>query len=308
MKNRLFEKGQLIDLHIHTQYSDGMYSVPELLALAEKRGLEVICFTDHDMLYANNEVKSLGKKSGFSGRVLTGCEIACSFNGKKYEVLAYDFDLAKLEKFQALTLEFQFALEEERLEKLKERGESLGFEMTPNLKFNPKYRTAHKTFFHDIAKFDSNKELYKKYQIDRADNLYRDHMVIPGSLFHCYNVVTETPSIELVCKKIHDAGGLAIFAHAFEVYGEKDPKQLVRDLHALKILDGFECIHKKFKLEDCIWLYSFCVENNLIFTGGSDFHGDGFRVKGKPFSPEHLGFVERPGIEVRFPILKTEVK
>lgn len=305
MFNRLYKPGQLLDMHIHTQYTDGKFTVPELLKLAQQRGVDVLSFTDHDVLYANYEVRSMKDQGGFSGKFINGCEIAVSYKGKKYEVLAYDFDLDELAKFDALTTEFQVELECQRLAKLLELGKNLGFSVTPNLEFNPNFRTAHKCFFDDLAKYPENTELYHKYGIDKADNLYRDHMIRPGSLFHCYDIVSETPPIEYVCKKIHDAGGLAIFAHAFTVYGEKEPKQLVQNLHAENILDGFECIHKKFQVDESIWLYRYCLENNLIPTGGTDLHGDGFKINGIRYEPECLAFDKYSQLEPRFPILKT---
>ena len=301
--NRLYKDGQLIDLHIHTQYSDGMFSVPELLKYGQQRGLEVMAFTDHDVLYANYEVRNMKDKI-FSGKYINGCEIAVSYNKKKYEVLAYDFDLDELAKFEALNWDFQVQIEIERLAKLIETGKNLGFKVSKNLHFEPIFRTAHKCFFDDIAKYPENLELYKTYGIDRADNLYRDHMIRPGSLFHCFDIVAETPPIEYVCDKIHKAGGLAIFAHPFMVYGEKDPKQLVQDLYKLNILDGFECVHKKFTYDESVWTYEFCKKHNLLATGGTDFHGDGFKVRGMRFEPECLGFNKYSGLEPRFPLLK----
>ena len=305
MENTLYKRGQLIDLHIHTQYSDGMYTVPELLKYAQKRGLEVISFTDHDLLSANYEVRSLNRQNGFTGKYINGCEISVSFKNKKYEVLAYDFDLDTLAQFEALNIDYQFAIEEQRLEKLKDLGIKLGFKVTPNLKFDPKHRTAHKTFFHDLGKYPANKAVYEEYGIEKSNNLYREHMAKPGSLFHCYDIVTETPSIDYVCKKIHQAGGKAIFAHPFYVYNEADPKGLIKDLASLHILDGFESIHKKFTLEECLWVQRFCLENDLIPTAGTDFHGDGFKIDGVAFAPECLGYVKYAQIETRLPIIKT---
>ena len=302
MARELYREGQLIDLHIHTQYSDGTYSVPELLRFAEMRGIEVIAFTDHDLVEAQFELRKSKSRHGYSGKIINGCEIGVTFNGKKYEVLAYDYDLDTLAKYSILNYEHQFGLEEVRLEKLKAIAAKLGFKHTKGLVFEPKYRTAHKTFFHDLAKYPENQALYLHYGIARSDNLYRDHVVKPGALFHCYNIVSDTPPIEEVCEKIHQAGGVASFAHPFVVYNEPDPKKLVKDLHALNCLDGFECIHKKFSLSDCLWMQDYCNKNKLLKTGGSDFHGDGFRINGVRFAPEYLGYVQNADLEVEFPI------
>lgn len=305
MYNKLFRNGQLVDLHIHTQYSDGMYSVRELLGFAETRGLDVIAFTDHDVLDANFEIRDMGtSKRLFCGKIINGCEIGVTYEGQKYEVLAYDFDLDELAKWDCLNREYQFAIEQKRIERLKEIGERLGFRYTPKLKFDPMFRTAHKTFFHDLAKYPENIQKYQQYGIDKADNFYRDYVTKPGSLFYCSDIMEKTPSIQTVCQKVHSAGGVVSFAHAFKVYNDPNPKKLIKNLNSLNILDGFECVHKKFTRANCLWLSDFCDKHNLIKTGGSDFHGDGFKIDGKRFAPEYLGYVQNANLEIIFPLKK----
>ena len=48
----------------------------------------------------------------------------------------------------------------------------------------------------------------------------------------------------------------------------------------------------------------YCNDQHLIVTGGSDFHGDGFKIDGKRFAPEYLGYVQNADLEIRFPISK----
>ena len=307
MFNKLYRNGQLIDLHIHTQYSDGMYTVKELLRFAELRGLDVLSFTDHDLLDANFELREMGKgtsKNCFCGKIINGCEIAVIFEGNKYEILAYDFDLDTLAKWDVLNLDYQFALEEKRIETLKENATRLGFKFTEGLQFDPIYRTAHKTFFYDLVKYPQNQAMFQHFGIGTGDNFYRDHVVKPGSLFYCYDIINQTPSIEEACNRVHEAGGICSFAHPFNVYNVGNPKELIRDVNKLDILDGFECIHKKFSLAECEWMSDFCDKNRLIKTGGSDFHGDGFKINGKRFAPEYLGYVQNANLEVRFPLKK----
>ena len=305
MFNKLYRNGQLIDMHIHTQYSDGMYSVKELLRFAEMRGLDVMAFTDHDLLDANFEVRNLtAGNNPFCGKIVNGCEIAVVYEGQKYEILAYDFDLDTLAKWDVLNLDYQFSLEEKRIETLKANATRLGFRYTEGLKFDPVHRTAHKTFFHDLAKYPENQVLYQKYGVGKGDNFYRDHVIKPGSLFYCRDILEQTPSIVEACNRVHEAGGICSFAHAFRVYKHPNPKLLVKQLDKMDILDGFECIHKKFSLKECQWMTDYCDKNNLLKTGGSDFHGDGFKIEGKRFAPEYLGYVQNADLEIKFPIKK----
>ena len=86
----------MIDVHIHTKYSDGTDSVIELLEKAEKVGLECISITDHDNCKAYEELQSLNISDYYSGKLIKGIEIKCSFRGRLIEVLGYNYDLEKM--------------------------------------------------------------------------------------------------------------------------------------------------------------------------------------------------------------------
>ena len=49
----LIKDSNKIDLHIHTNFSDGDYSVKQILEKAKSLGLEYISFTDHNNYEAN---------------------------------------------------------------------------------------------------------------------------------------------------------------------------------------------------------------------------------------------------------------
>ena len=60
----------MIDLHLHTKYSDGSDSVLELLEKAEKLKLEYISITDHDNVNAYKELENKEIRSKFSGKII----------------------------------------------------------------------------------------------------------------------------------------------------------------------------------------------------------------------------------------------
>jgi len=81
-----------IDLHLHTNMSDGTDSPLELLAKVEAEGLDVFSVTDHDDIRANNIILSAIKEKGCSARFITGCEISSIFEGRNLHLLCYGFD------------------------------------------------------------------------------------------------------------------------------------------------------------------------------------------------------------------------
>ena len=75
----------MVDLHIHTTYSDGTCSVKEILKQAESLKLDYISITDHDKCLAYEELK-----------IIKGIEIKCFYKGSTIEVLGYDYDYEKM--------------------------------------------------------------------------------------------------------------------------------------------------------------------------------------------------------------------
>ena len=89
----------MVDLHIHTTYSDGTCSVKEILKQAESLKLDYISITDHDKCLAYEELKNIDIKKYYSGKIIKGIEIKCFYKGSTREVLGYDYDYEKMNLF-----------------------------------------------------------------------------------------------------------------------------------------------------------------------------------------------------------------
>ena len=71
----------MIDLHLHTTYSDGTDNVSELLENAEKNNLEIISITDHNELGAYFDLEKHPEiRKKFSGKIIIGSEIKTAFD------------------------------------------------------------------------------------------------------------------------------------------------------------------------------------------------------------------------------------
>ncbi|HML46583.1 MAG TPA: PHP domain-containing protein [Clostridia bacterium] len=80
----------MIDLHIHSNYSDGTFSVFEILEKAQSANVTAISITDHNTIEAYHEIKN--RRSLYTGRIIKGVEINCLFDGSKIEILGYCFE------------------------------------------------------------------------------------------------------------------------------------------------------------------------------------------------------------------------
>ena len=88
----------MIDLHIHTNYSDGHNSVQEILSIAEKNKLTAISITDHNTVLAYDILKKINFKDYYSGKILSGIEMHCSFDDMVIELLGYGIAIDKIKK------------------------------------------------------------------------------------------------------------------------------------------------------------------------------------------------------------------
>lgn len=72
----------MIDLHIHTNYSDGADNLITVLKLAEEKELEYISITDHDNCKAYDGLKRINVKEYYKGNIIPGIEIKCTYEGR----------------------------------------------------------------------------------------------------------------------------------------------------------------------------------------------------------------------------------
>jgi 3',5'-nucleoside bisphosphate phosphatase len=89
-----------IDMHVHSNASDGKFTVPEILLEAKDRGITFLAITDHDSIRAQTQATEESKKVGI--RYITGVELNVTFSNPKYlggkavslDFLGYQFDSA----------------------------------------------------------------------------------------------------------------------------------------------------------------------------------------------------------------------
>ena len=94
---------KIIDLHIHTNLSDGALSPKEVIDNAKKNGVSVIAIADHDTIDAySNELYEYAKKNNI--QLINGVEISTRVNKAGIHVLGYNFDINNKELIEKLSL------------------------------------------------------------------------------------------------------------------------------------------------------------------------------------------------------------
>jgi len=262
----------MIDLHSHTIYSDGSYSVVELLKEAENKKLSILSITDHNVVSAYDELKDEKVRNLFSGRIINGVEITTTYNGEVIEVLGYNFDLEKMRKL----LEKNVLLTEQKqikeYELIRDRYLSIGLKMDiNNVVFDPKKGSCRIAFCDEIKKYPENYNFfYNQDSINTKSGFTRNEVFNPKSQLY----VDESslyPSLDKTIEIIHGSGGYAFLAHTF-AYSKTIAEQLENILKNYN-LDGLECYYTTFTNEETKYLLDTCDRLCLLKSGGSDFHG-----------------------------------
>jgi predicted metal-dependent phosphoesterase TrpH len=245
-----------VDLHMHTIASDGSYSPRELIKEALKAKLKLIAITDHDTLNGVEETEKLALASGLS--FLKGVEVSSVFEGHLFHILAYGIQMKNIKLIELLKNN------REILEKQDDESIKLLIKEGFNLNLNE-----YKAYEHNV-----NRGGWK------ALNFLIDKGICTGTKDYFEKLFIGKRSIDLpkfsnaqeVINVIKEAGGVPVLAHPFY---ERPLNPVTDNLGKFKDMGikGVECYHPNHSncaIDLCL---KFCVGENLITTGGSDFHG-----------------------------------
>lgn len=257
----------MIDLHLHTYYSDGTMSPEELILLAKERGVETIAITDHDGMGGLAEGLEAGKRNGV--HVIPGIELSTEDEEGIYmHILGYGFDWSDEELCKEVEI-----IRQKRLERNKELLTALraiGCELTEEdlqLREGQDY-VGKPTFAIALVKkgYISNpKDAFQEGHFMRSDTVRRVHR----------EKISAQKAIEL----IRGAGGLPVLAHPMKIShltkeGESFFEKLEKQLLKLKSwgLGGMECYYSSHQPDETKKLVELAEKHDLIITAGSDFH------------------------------------
>lgn len=263
----------MVDLHIHSTYSDGSYTVKEILQEAQNKNLEVISITDHDKVEAYEELSTFDAKQYFSGKIIPGCEFKCYFEEYKLpiEILGYGIDTDKFKEYSKENNIYH--IQNRYLQHLKEVGRKIGLKFNNDLRIDDKVMAyASQVFQDEISKYPENEIILEKNHIDMNPNFYRAAQCNRNSIFY---IDEEKDFIKVgnLLKRIHNVNGIAFLAHPY-IYKIENTRKMVEDLVQNYELDGIECYYSTFSPEQTAIMKELCEKYNLYCSGGSDFHGN----------------------------------
>ena len=249
----------MIDLHLHSTFSDGTYTPEQLVKKAKETGLKAISITDHDTVDGTQEAISAGAEFGV--RIVPGVELSVFLDDFNFHLLGYHFDWrdprlkAKLDALQASRSKRNSVI----ISKLRKLGLDITEDELEEISGSGQTGRPH------IARLLVEKHIVK--DIDQAFALYL-RKGKPGYARRFIYQVEEAISL------IHESGGCAVLAHPAQI--SRSIPVLEDLLSHLKMigLDGLETYYPTQKGSFLKSLQRLAVTHGLIETGGSDYHGD----------------------------------
>ena len=245
----------MIDLHVHTIASDGIYSARDIVRKAKERGLKAIAITDHDSVAALPEAMSAGQEYGIE--VIPGVEISTDFTSGLAHILGYYVDYQNVQFVKEL--KEMKAAREERAKAILTKLEDLGF----NVPFSKVVQIAGEATIGRPHVAAAMVELGQVPDIVTAFDLY----LAEGRPAYADRLKV-TP--QEACQMIARAGGIVVLAHPLTI---RPYQPLLESL--LPYLAGMEVYYSEFTNVQKNDLLKMAKRYKLIATGGSDFHGEG---------------------------------
>ncbi|MBM3720310.1 MAG: PHP domain-containing protein [Actinobacteria bacterium] len=256
----------LIDLHTHSNASDGTDSPSELIDKAISKGLDVIALTDHDTVGGWDEATAALKnhESNSKLELVLGSEVSCQGeDGTSIHMLGLLFD----PNYAPLISEFEKTRENRvtRMSRIISRLNEAGIEITIEEVNAQKRGDATLGRPHLADALVARGHVASR---EEAFNIFLHN----GSKFYINHY---SPSPEVAIRLIKEAGGVAVIAHPL---ASRSGRKI--DLGTLNQLiqaglDGIEVDHRDHNDVERSELMRLAIEHNLVVTGSSDYHGTG---------------------------------
>ena len=265
------------DFHIHTHYSDGVFSPEKIVDLAIEAGLNVIALTDHDNVLSYQIAQEYLKTKDTDFKLIQGIEVNTLYKDYEVHILGYFPDVTKSD-FKTLLKTQQAARIKQTKEILrllaKKEGIRIAFEDVKEM-----VAEGGSIGRPHIAKAITNAggtssvmEAYSKY-IHKDSPVYIER-----------KTVSPFDAVEV----IYDSGGIPVIAHPYDI---DIAESLIKELMNCG-LRGIEAYHRKHSPATVEYFSSMAENLGLIVTGGSDFHApnimNGQIILGKNFVPEWI--------------------
>lgn len=252
---------KIIDLHTHSNISDGSYTPSEVIDLAHDAGIDAIALTDHDTIAGVSEAQAKAKKLGVE--FLPGMEMSVQYKSRRLHIVALGFDRHH-PAFQMLY---------KKIRRIKESGVAGAVEKIRAKDIDVSMAMLEKNF---TTTDNVDRYAIMRYfvSLNMFDNVQRiwDNYINPAFTGFDANITAEEGFAA-----IRAAGGVTSLAHYQKRLGlggmtRSEQEATIQELMALG-LDGMEGYYPNYSEEDQDFATYLIDKYKMLPTGGTDFHG-----------------------------------
>jgi 3',5'-nucleoside bisphosphate phosphatase len=279
------------DLQSHSTHSDGQLPPKEVVQAAAAAGVKLLALSDHDSVEGVPEALSAAQDAGIE--LVPAVELsAVEKEYEDYHVLGYRIDYqdpqllertseARADRYRRADAmaerleELGFAIDQSVLEARRSVGAVLG---------RPHLATA-------VVTHPENAQRLEEAGLETIERFIPAYL-IPGKPAY---MPRTRPTIQEAIGWIHDAGGVAIWAHPFWDVSEGETVLANIDRYREWGLDGVECFYPTFSPEQTRLVAGRCSELGLLSTGSSDYHGPTHKIFSRFLAHELHGQEPRLG-------------
>lgn len=250
----------MIDLHIHSLYSDGCYSPTEVVELAVRNKVNTISLTDHDCILGLQEARNAASSLGL--HFIDGIELEADTDidsGAYVHVLAYNIKDFKTMGDYLDRLRFErISIIEKYIKLLQSNNFNITYKSIDALTPGRHLTTNHIAVWLVVNRFYSSFEDAKSdYLLPSSDNYIKRN-------YH---------PVEEIIRLILDCGGVPVLAHPCRLgYSNESLDLFVSRLTNLG-LKGIEAYYSAHSISQTQFYLSLAQKYNLVVTAGSDYHG-----------------------------------
>jgi predicted metal-dependent phosphoesterase TrpH len=248
-----------IDLHTHTNRSDGTFEPAALVALAAQRGLSTIAVTDHDTTAGLAEASAAADVHGLE--LVPGVEFSAMYEGSSVHVLCYWMDpghpelQAELERLR----DDRIRRGERMVERLQELGHPVSFDRVRDIAAGANITRPH------IAQ-----ALVEAGVVPTERDAFTPELIADGGQADVQkHALHPLDALELIAR----AGGVCVLAHPGMWRDQREvPDELVEAM-ASRGMGGLEVDHPDHTPEQRARYRAMAAALDLVVTGASDCHG-----------------------------------
>ena len=251
---------KLIDMHMHTNYSDGELNPDELIEKAISNNVKIMSITDHDTIEG---LKNINKDYSDRVEIVNGIELSAKASKGRMHILGYDFDINNQKLNDKL-----YELKNNSLQRILSLIEQLKKDY--NIFFTYDEIKALINSNHNLGRPDLAKLLIKHNLAETVDEAFRKYLVDANKKIKGINNET---SYEECFNLIINSGGIPVLAHPKSLELEQDElNSLIKKMKEAG-LQGIEVYHSSHTKEEIKYYLFLAKKYNLLVSGGSDYHG-----------------------------------